>query len=730
MASDEGVGPIGPYRYPPLPLNHIRLIRLEPSSDPSAPLRCTLSDSDLQTSDIPYEALSYAWGPPKFDHDLYVGDDAVLRITSSLHGALKRLRRYPRPRRVWADAVCINQASDVEKRVQIPLMRNIFQGANAVLVWLGGGDETASALHQLGLQARRLTVPGSKLHKPETVVLRDMTDEILRLPWFMRRWVIQEVVLNANVLLCAGTAAELNWTRFVASVVECYPDAVGRLIGDGPGESKCDNGSARVQTSVMKMFELWKELALPLARPDNRKCGVLALLSEFDEHACSDDKDRIYAFTGLANDVSIRPDSDSRYLPSVQSSQISLRINYDQSTESSYVKFAEDLISSGRLCWLLDQAIARRPSRPSQRSLPYWVPDWRIKPSGFHYDPESARRINQSSYRHLRLFGARDTSHHLVSVEVYPWTRFYQFWNPTPAPSPTEPPQRLKAMPCICWRSNVYPAKPIRHGDHDSWTQGRHEEAVSTWVSGTMFALIRRFYYDWRGRRQQPSPSTELYDLILESIATLATNSAPEHKDQTLAVLRSHFPQLKSGSLCYREIDGETVQLERPGSDLTETLPPVVGSLASALDHALTNRCLFVIQTSPARFVQDDAMFAPFIMGLADAATAVSDRLLWPKSRDWVETGFGSRPSHGYVVRKKDMGESKQTVIGDPNKPGKLSTTYVATSHDAFALVSGCTVVARQWSLDSRPTSTMEERKAFKKRISAIAADCARIILL
>ncbi|KAK7964081.1 hypothetical protein PG996_008229 [Apiospora saccharicola] len=316
MASGEDVGPVGPYQYSSLPLNHIRLLQLEPSSDPSSLLRCTLSDFDLQSSDIPYDALSYVWGPPVFDHDLYLGDKAQLKITPSLHGALKRLRRDSQPRRIWADAVCINQASDEEKRVQIPLMRSVYPGADTVFVWLGGSDQAASALHRLGLRVRRLAVPDSGLQESEIVLAREIVDEILRLPWFKRRWVIQEVVLNANVLFCAGTAAELNWTKLGTSVTRCYPDAVSRLGYDGTMVHESHSGP---QEEV------------------NRADG-----------------DRIYALTGLANDVSIRTDNDAPFVPHGQQSQIALRVSYDQSTESAYIKFAEDLISSGRVPWLLE----------------------------------------------------------------------------------------------------------------------------------------------------------------------------------------------------------------------------------------------------------------------------------------------------------------------------------------------------------------------------------------
>lgn len=623
MANHEGVGP---YRYSSLPLNHIRLLQLEPSSDPSRPLRYTLSDFDLQSSDIPYTALSYVWGPPVFDQDLHVGDDAVLWITSSLHGALKRLRRDSRPRRVWADSVRINQASDEEKRVQIPLMRSIYQGANAVFVWLGEGDQAASALHYLSLQARRLTLPGSGLQKEETVLATKMVDQILSLPWFKRRWIIQELALNVHVLFCAGTAAELEWTKFMASMVRFYPDTASQVTCDGkivqespsgpPVEVTRGDGSASVQiSSVNRMFELWKERALPLPQSNNIKCGLLALLREFDENACSNARDRIYALTGLANDVSIRLDSDTPNVPHGHPSQISMRMSYSQSIESAYVHFAEDLISSGRISWLLEQAIARRPLLPSERNLPLWVPDWRLKPSGTYYDLNSTQRINQSSYRFLPLSVGIDSNHHIISIEVHPWNRFYQNlarvqlarrrqYDDKSAPVRTDPTQR--ALPSILWRSETYPKRSSRIY-HDPRAQMEHEENVSIWLRDTVLALCQHVLtmYETVGsypyeRVKRSKVFDERPGPVLELIATLLTCSASKQKQQMLNMLESKFYQRQSSYSClYGGAQGDNIHLEQSGSDLSTDLPSGSNyeSLARTLDNAMANRCLFVIQS-------------------------------------------------------------------------------------------------------------------------------------
>lgn len=86
-----------------------------------------------------YEAISYVWGNPIKTRSI-VCDGAEVFITESLFNALMRLRHLHRPRRLWADQICIDQDSFEEKALQIPIMDVIYRNADHVLVWLGGDE--------------------------------------------------------------------------------------------------------------------------------------------------------------------------------------------------------------------------------------------------------------------------------------------------------------------------------------------------------------------------------------------------------------------------------------------------------------------------------------------------------------------------------------------------------------------------------------------------------------
>jgi hypothetical protein len=137
-AIDDSDG-IEQYRYEPLRSpSHIRILELEPG-DHAVPLRCSLVQVDLQ--DRPqFEALSYAWGDAS-DLKTIECNGKELMITRSLHEALESLRYSNDSRRLWADAICINQKDLPERGSQVQLMAKIYSEALRVLWWLGKYDQ-------------------------------------------------------------------------------------------------------------------------------------------------------------------------------------------------------------------------------------------------------------------------------------------------------------------------------------------------------------------------------------------------------------------------------------------------------------------------------------------------------------------------------------------------------------------------------------------------------------
>ena len=125
----------------------IRVLWLFPGNAAS-PLKETIQHYTLGTSPD-YQALSYTWESPfkrdylsrtyqepKRAHSLWI-NDCVLKITENLYSALRHLRHPQNTLTLWIDAVCIDQEHNEEKSWQIQQMRNIYEQANGVIIWLG-----------------------------------------------------------------------------------------------------------------------------------------------------------------------------------------------------------------------------------------------------------------------------------------------------------------------------------------------------------------------------------------------------------------------------------------------------------------------------------------------------------------------------------------------------------------------------------------------------------------
>lgn len=134
--------------------DEIRLIQLDPGHRGS-PLKATIQYRHL-SENPDYQALSYTWGSPfNRDHpswnryqvpttqqNLYM-NDGVIEVTESLHSALLRLRQPVKALIFWVDAICIDQSHDEEKAWQIQQMREIYERASRILIWLGPSDATS-----------------------------------------------------------------------------------------------------------------------------------------------------------------------------------------------------------------------------------------------------------------------------------------------------------------------------------------------------------------------------------------------------------------------------------------------------------------------------------------------------------------------------------------------------------------------------------------------------------
>lgn len=120
------------YDYKPLLYtDSVRFLKVSPG----LPIRCKLVQCRL-SQQPKYEAVSYTWGTMNDVKPIKINKRRFL-VGSNLYEFLEQLCLQGQRRKIWCDAICINQNAVNERNHQVRLMGDIYKNAALVLVWLG-----------------------------------------------------------------------------------------------------------------------------------------------------------------------------------------------------------------------------------------------------------------------------------------------------------------------------------------------------------------------------------------------------------------------------------------------------------------------------------------------------------------------------------------------------------------------------------------------------------------
>jgi hypothetical protein len=289
-----------------------RFLRLHPSDTLDGPVHCSLETVRLNDpSARHFEAISYTWADSNGDTSLcekiYIGPEYhVLPVTKSCLAALRQFRTST-DRLLWIDAVCINQADVRERGHQVSLMHSIYTSASCVLVYLGDcGKEIEYAM--------------ALLKSPNISFSVEIYNGLVRLPYFSRVWVVQEVKLAREATISCGTTT-IHWKTLQAQT--------------------------RTPSNLITPFaKAWIY---------SNKDDILPLLLDTVESCCFDPRDKIFALMGLVR----------------QGVREELPIDYSLSVQQLYTGLAHYWLQTSNID-VLDMAL--KPKRIP--NLPSWVPDW------------------------------------------------------------------------------------------------------------------------------------------------------------------------------------------------------------------------------------------------------------------------------------------------------------------------------------------------------------------
>jgi hypothetical protein len=300
---DKEGSAVGDYKYQPLDhtKQQIRLIRLLESEDEGDPI-CLYIDT-FEISNAPrYTALSYVWGPPTPNHELYIEDERSQIVKSVVRENLYRfLQCFQKQEEkehsdlyFWIDQLSIDQTTNAERNHQVQMMSDIYSNATSVIVWLGN----------------HYTQPVARIAGCQTANYYDALQTVLRSSYFDRLWVVQEFLLAKRVRVLLGE----EWILYGDSRIP-WPEE--------------DAGPLRIHLSfssragpVFRRSKAWRNCLQP---PKNDRLD--GLLSDFADNECHDPLDKIYGLQGL-----VGPEER-------------LEVDYDKNTLQVYIELCNKLFT-------------------------------------------------------------------------------------------------------------------------------------------------------------------------------------------------------------------------------------------------------------------------------------------------------------------------------------------------------------------------------------------------
>jgi hypothetical protein len=375
---------MGSIGYLPLDvsINEIRVLVLKPASSISAPVELEMrhmilgDPPGLNVEAYPaesnhfkdnlstYYALSYTWGKEMASHPLLVNGAEVI-VTKNLESALRHIRLGMHGQSLWVDALCINQEDEIEKTVQVRMMRRIYEDAFAVLIWLGEEKPQTTAL-AIGLLRSQKTLDLAQIkseadlqsailenekemlcscrqpeHKPAWDAL---AQDLLRRDWFRRMWVIQEMALARRAYVFCGPWS-IQWDKLVTATVFAR-----RINLPAFFETDVDNGEFFLDNLHIKATYQKRRIHRGNLLLQELLCNNVGCYT-------TEPVDMVFSLLGLATDVDGAPELDPDYSKSVREVYTDL-VKFQLRKHHSL-----DIICS-----------SYHPKR--QSDLPSWVPDW------------------------------------------------------------------------------------------------------------------------------------------------------------------------------------------------------------------------------------------------------------------------------------------------------------------------------------------------------------------
>lgn len=279
----------------------IRLLTL--LQDPLySPVRCELLEVSFPSEQM-YTALSYVWGPPDTGCHVLI-NDRPLAVRKNLKAFLLRIRsRLAKGQTVtlWADAICIDQASTPEKNYQVRMMGEIYSNASDVIAWLGDDGRIERLFKSLEDYQRKLArlsfedanAPNYSRTERDTSMQAFMEypefgPDLLafyNVEYFHRAWIIQELILAPSLSLICGSS---HLTHY--GLITLFNHLRYQRVMTG-------------RNKVDIILGHYLDSKIEISHTHENQFTLNELIKLYGYTECSDPHDKIYAFIGTAKDL-------------------------------------------------------------------------------------------------------------------------------------------------------------------------------------------------------------------------------------------------------------------------------------------------------------------------------------------------------------------------------------------------------------------------------------------
>jgi hypothetical protein len=288
------------------------------------------SERSLKQSRIPfiqdYEALSWCWGQGDPDRIIQISTNGVAKryhIYEHLYECLRALRYEDKERYLWIDALCIHQADAEERGQQVPRMNVIYGNAINVCVWLGRSNPSSHlAFEFINKQLLKFWDFDDLCTKEKHMGSWKALLELMKRPWFSRRWIVQEISLAKKGTVYCGREC-VDWQDFADAVslfvqVEETPNKLSE-IARRREEYNYERGffdevpflGATLLVKTTK--DLFRRSGSG-SGAQNRQLSLESLISRLAVFRTSEPRDTVYALLSMAKD-------SNPYVPNIRADE-------------------------------------------------------------------------------------------------------------------------------------------------------------------------------------------------------------------------------------------------------------------------------------------------------------------------------------------------------------------------------------------------------------------------